>query len=215
MRMGNTKRGRKGAALPIYWRNGIAYLDARRWGKGRLSLREANEACGTTDHVVAERLARKLVDGWEEDQMVGARLGLRPGADFAAVVDSYLDGLRERGKSDRHVRNMYRCLLRTIDFFDVVQAEQATTAAERKRTRGPRELSTISGPDVRAFVGWLRSLKLGHGGSMSDNTIRSHLSAVSGVFAQAIADGHLRLGGNPVAAVPHARRVRQRRPFGL
>lgn len=195
------KRGRKGRALPIYWRNGIAYLDGRRWGQGRWALRLEGDVCGTTDPIVAERLARKLVGRWEEEQRRAARLGLRPGADLATVGYSYLEGLRDRGTSDRHLRSVYRCLLRALDFFDVVQAEQATTAAERKRTRGPRDLTTISIPDVRAYMGWLRCPDVERGRCMSDETVRIHLSALSGVFAQAISDGQLPLGCNPVAAL--------------
>jgi hypothetical protein len=195
------KRGRKGRALPIYWRDGIAYVDGRRWGKGRLSLRMEGDVCGTTDPIMAQHLARKLVDEWEEEQRVAARLGLRPGADFATVGDSYMEGLCERRKSDRHVHSTYRCLLRALEFFDVVQAEQATTGAERKRTRGPRDLSTIGVPDVSAYVRWLRSLNIGRGSSMSDYTVRIHLAALSGLFAQAISDGQLPLGCNPVAAL--------------
>lgn len=202
MTTANAKRGRKGADLPIYWRHGIAYLDARRWGKGRLSLRVEGEVCGTTDPVVAEFLALELVNRWEQEKTMAARLGLRPGADFAEIGDRYLQRLRERGKSDSHVRYMQCCLLRALDFFDVVQAEQATTAAERKRTRRPRSLGTISVPDVRAFMHWLQSLDIGRGRPMSDNTVRFHLAALSGVFAQAISDEQLQKGGNPVKARP-------------
>jgi integrase len=197
----STKRGRRGAALPIYWRDGVAYLDGRRWGKGRQPLRLEGKVRGTKDPVVAERLARELVGSWEEDRTMAARLGLRPGADLATAGDSFLLGLQERKKSDSHARYMYRCLLRALDFFDVVQAEQATTAAERKRTLGPRNLGTISVPDVRAFIRWLRSHDGRRGQSMSDNTVRAHLTALSGVFTQAISDGHLKLGCNPVAAL--------------
>lgn len=197
------KRGRKGASLPLYWRDGIAYLDARRWGKGRSPLCLPGETRGTTDPIVAERLARKLVDAWEDEKTHSARLGLRAAADLATAGDDYLSGLRERRKSDSHIRYMTRCLVRATDFFDVVQAETSTTAAERKRTRGPRNLLTISPPDVRAFMRWLRSLEdVGRGaGRMSDSTVRMHLAALSGVFAQAISDGHVPLGGNPVAAL--------------
>lgn len=196
-----TKRGRRGAALPIYWRDGIAYLDGRRWGKGRQPLRVEGEVRGTKDPVVAERLARELVDDWEEHRMTAERLGLRPEADFAEAGDSYLLGHRERKRTDAHVRYMFHCLSRALDFFDVVQAKQATTAAERKRTRGPRNLATISVPDVRAFMRWLRSHPGRRGECMSDSTVRMHLSALSGVFAQAISDGYLELGSNPVTAL--------------
>ncbi|HKO19489.1 MAG TPA: hypothetical protein VJU82_11445, partial [Acidobacteriaceae bacterium] len=196
-----TKPGRRGAALPIYWRNGIAYLDGRRWGKGRQPLRVEGEARGTGDLVVAERLARKLVDKWEEHKAMAERLGLHPEADLATAGDSYLLGLEERKKSDSHVLYMRRCLLRALNFFDVIQSERATTAAERKRTRGPRHLGTISVPDVRAFMRWLRSHIGRRGENMSDNTVRIHLAALSGVFAQAISDGYLGVGSNPVPAL--------------
>ena len=197
----STKRGRRGAALPIYWRDGVAYLDGRRWGKGRQPLRVEGEVRGTKDPVVAERLARELVRSWENRRTMTARLGLRPEADFATAGDSYVLGLQERKKSDSYVRYVNRCLLRALEFFEVVQAEQATTAAERNRTLGPRNLGTISVPDVRAFIRWLRSHDGRRGQCMSDGTIHSHLTALSGVFTQAIADGYLEMGCNPVAAL--------------
>jgi integrase len=156
---------------------------------------------GTKDPAVAERLARELVDDWEGAKATAERLGLRPEADFATAGDSYLMGLQERKRSDGHVQYMHRCLLRALHFFDVVQAEHAATAAERKRTRGPRNLGTISVPDVRAFMRWLRSHTGRRGEGMSDGTVRLHLAALSGVFAQAISDGYLELGSNPVTAL--------------
>lgn len=197
----STKRGRKGAALPIYWRNGIAWLDGRRWGKERQPLRDEGEVRGTKDPGVAELLARTLVNGWEEHKLMAARLGLQTESDLSAARDSYLLGLQERKKSDGHVRYMSCCLMRALDFFGAVQAERATTGAERKRTLGPRNLGTISVPDVRAFIRWLRSHNGRRGQSMGDNTVRAHLTALSGVFAQAISDGHLKMGCNPVAAL--------------
>lgn len=106
-----------------------------------------------------------------------ARLSLRPEADFATAGDSYLLGLQERKKSDSHARYMHRCLLRALDFFDVVQAEQSTTAAERKRTLGPRNLGTITVPDVRAFIRWLRAHNGRRGHCMSVDTVHHHLPA--------------------------------------
>jgi integrase len=201
--MAKRKAGRPAAALPIYWREGRAYLDGRRWNKGRVPLSLPGETRGTTDPEIADRLARKLVDEWDEAITAAARLGLRAENDVATAGDDYIAGLRERKKSESHVVYMHRCLLRALEFFDVVQSEQAKTAAEKKRTRGPRNLQTISVPDVRAFIRWLRTLKVGRRGSelMSDSTVRQHLAALSGVFTQAISDGHIPLGANPVAAL--------------
>jgi integrase len=202
--MAQRKAGRRAAALPIYWREGRAYLDGRRWNKGRgLALCLPGETRGTTDPDLAERLARKLVDEWDEAATTAARLGLRAANDLATAGDDYIAGLRERKKSESHVVYMHRCLLRALDFFDVVQSEQAKSAAEKKRTRGPRNLQTISVPDVRAYMRWLRTLEIGRrgAGGMSDSTVRHHLAALSGVFTQAISDGHLPLGTNPVAAL--------------
>lgn len=202
--MTKRKAGRPPEALPIYWRNGRAYLNGRRWNKGRgIALRLPGESRATTDPEVAERLARKLLDEWDEAATTAARLGLRAENDLATAGDDYIAGLRERRKSESHVLYMHRCLLRALDFFDVVQSEQAKTAAEKKRTRGPRNLETISPPDVRAYVRWLRTLPVGRRGAegMNDSTVRQHLAALSGVFTQAISDGYIPLGKNPVAAL--------------
>jgi integrase len=202
--MTNRKRGRPSTPLPIYWRHNRAYLDGRRWSKPRgIALALPGETRATRDPEIAERLARQLVEEWDEAATTTARLGLRAENDLATAGDDYIAGLRERGKSESYVGYMHHCLLRALEFFDVVQSKQAKTVPERKRTRGPRNLETISVPDVRAFMRWLRTLEVGRRGSvgMNEATVRQHLTALSGVFTQAISDGHVPLGANPVVAL--------------
>jgi integrase len=193
----------RGKDLPIYWRNGRAWLHGGRWGQGRIPLRPEGQALATTDATVARRLARGLVSTWEAQQLNAARLGLLPGNDLAAAGDDYMAALRAEGKSETYIRYVFHCLNRACVFFDEVQAAAAKTAAERKRCKGPRNIGTISPPDVRAFVAWLRATPGGLRGNktLSDATVRQHLAALSGVFALAISDGRLPMDQNPVAAL--------------
>jgi integrase len=194
----NRRRG----DLPIYWRGGRAYLDGRRWGKKRQPLCEAGQKMGTTNAKRAVKIARALVQQWEDQQQYAERLGLDPANDLATAGDEHVRALEESGKSESYVRYTTRCLARALDFFDVVQAQQAPTATVRKRCAAPRSLATISPPDVRAFTRWLAASENGRRGErMGPGTIRQHLAALSGVFARAISDGRLPLGTNPVQAM--------------
>lgn len=200
------RSGNRGTAVAIVWRNGRACIDGRKWGRSRwYALCPPGQSRGTTDETTAKRLALALVAEWEGAQVAAARLGLRPDNDLAGAGDEHIRALREAGRSSSYINYTFRCLERALDFFDTVQAQMATTAVERRRCQGPRNLSTISVPDVRAYVRWLSTQGKGRrdrrGGGMGPGTIREHLAALSGVFSRAISDGRLPLGHNPVAAL--------------
>jgi integrase len=198
------KRGRPAAALPIFWREGRAFLDGRRWEKGRaVALCAEGQGRATTDAEVAERIARGLVDDWEDKALAAARLGLRPENDLAATGDEYIEFLSEKGRSASFIRYTKVCLLRALEFFDVVQAEQAETAKEKRRCLGPRNLETISPTDVLAYSRWLQSQGKPRRGrtTMAPSTVREHLFALSGVFTYGIGMNRIAMGKNPVSAL--------------
>ena len=64
--------------------------------KGRsIALCLPGESRGTRDPEIAERLARKLVDEWDDAATSAARLGLRAENDLATAGDDYIAGLRD------------------------------------------------------------------------------------------------------------------------
>jgi predicted glutamine amidotransferase len=103
-----------------------------------------------------------------------------PDNDLAQTGDEYIEFLREQGRSVSFVRSTQLCLLRGLEYFDVVQAEEAATARERQRCKGPRNLVTISSTDVLAFSRWLQTQGKPRRGrtTMAPSTIREHLFAL-------------------------------------
>ncbi|MDB4947456.1 MAG: recombinase XerC [Gemmatimonadetes bacterium] len=189
-----------------------AYLDARRFGvKGRIPLKPAGSTRCTTDPVEAQRLAvAKLRElemvaqaqavAAEATRLRHARLGLDEGADLVEYGDEHLQRKEQAGRYARvWLDNLARYLDRANTYFNAVQVTQARTPTEAERCAAPRNLLTISPVDVRAYMRWLQGQDNGRGGTQGQQSVRHHLSALSGLFASAIGDGLLPMGHNPVA----------------
>ena len=175
-----------------------AYLDARALGSGRIALVAEGQTRATTDPDTARRLAAALLAELTARQVTAERLGLRAELALRDFADGHLAAKTASGRySARWLLNLASCLDRAVPFFDSVQAERATSAAERKRCRGPRNLGTIGVPDVTAFARWLAGQDNGRGGVLGAQSVRHHLSALSGLFRRAVAEGLLPV--NPVA----------------
>lgn len=196
--------------LPIVWRargDGVkrAYLDARSGGLGggRIALIAEGETRATTDPATAQRLASELLAQMQEQRTTEQRLGLRRENVLAEAAAEHLEAMRESGKyRPSWILYCAGALDRAILFFNDVQAQQATTPAERKRCASPRNLATVSPPDVRAYMRWLGQQPSGRRGkTLGAGSVREHLAALSAVFARAISDGKLPMGANPVAAL--------------
>lgn len=208
----------------ISWKGARAYFDARDFGiKSRVALKPAGESRATTDPAVAARLARRMLRELEEERDRRHQLGLAPDADFRPFADHYLRLREESGEcTERELDWIALRLERAAHFFEAVQAEQATSAAERRRCRAPRNLATISTPDVAAFLSWLRSpdvldyerrrveMRQGAGGrppqAFGEQTRRHHLTALSGMMKRAAAHGKLPQG-NPVTSLVDRPRI--------
>lgn len=228
--------------LPIFWREqgGVprAYLDARRWGGARRHALKAEGATrATTDPVTAEDLARAYVEErttaraseerrGADSRRVQARLGLRGDAAIRTYAAHHVDALEEEGNTSEQWLDAVALLLdRAIYFFDVHQVEAATSADRRARPGlcSPRNLATVSAPDVTAFIRWLasedgwrweaarreeqarkdakRAARGGKQGPFGPQHVRHHLNVLSLMFKRAISEGVLDLGCNPVAAL--------------
>jgi integrase len=207
-----TKKARE-TGPKIVWRGGTesdratarAYLDlraARFGGAGFVALIPEGETRATTDRATAERLAAAMLANRQAEQQQAERLGLRRELGLRDYANRHLEAKTKAGRfSALWLLNLATYLDRAVVYFDVVQAAQADTAAERRRTAGPRNLATISAPDVSAFAEWLGTQQSGRrgGATLGQQSVRHHLSALSGVFARAVAQGHL--PANPVAAL--------------
>lgn len=179
-----------------------AYLDLRKYGKGRVALIPDGATYATSDPETAQRLANKMLAEHEGQRLQAERLGLRSDCVLRDSCNEHLQILVDGGKhSPSWLLYAAGALDRACTFFDTIQAAQAPTAAERRRCAGPRNLATISAPDVRAFLRWLGQQPNGRGGTLGPGSQREHLAALSAVFARAISDGTLPLGANPVAAL--------------
>jgi integrase len=200
----------------IVWRaqGGVAraYLEARDLGyPNRVALKPEGGRHATTDPAEAEELAAAFLERVRTDEQQRRaerqrqrQLGLVVGAELRAFADQHIAQMEDAGNhSPEWLDNLARYLDRAVAFFNVVQPAHASSAADRLRCASPRNLATISVPDVRAFVAWLKQQDNGRGGTLGAQSIRHHLAALGGVFGAAVGDGLLPLGHDPVAALPN------------
>jgi integrase len=220
------RRKPRSAEDRITWKGARAYIDLRDFGfKSRVALKPAGETHATTDPALAAKLARAKVKQLEDERDRRAQLGLANDADFRPFADLHVQQKEEAGKlCDDELDSLARRLDRAAHFFEVVQAAAAPSVAERRRCSGPRNLATISTPDIAAFVSWLgspgaveyeRERQAGRAGRrggrpprpFGEQSKRHHLTALSGLFKRAISLGKLPPHGNPVAHLMDGPRI--------
>jgi integrase len=187
----------------IFWRDQggalRAYADFRDLGGGRLALIPPGENRATTDPEIAEALLFQRLAELTKQRRDRILFGLRPEADLAEFSVHHLEAKAESGEYDyKWLDTLGTYLARAVAFF----ARYQHAGPRNPEPRGiPRNLATISVPDVRAFDDWLKQQPNGRGGFLGPQSRRHHLNALSGVFQRAISEGVLPMGSNPVTAL--------------
>ena len=166
-----------------YYSDFTSPFDGRRV---RQALCPPGQGQGTTDRIEAQRLAQAL---WlhEYDLAERRRMGVDVQPDMSAdrVVKAYLDDLLARIKRG-----------------EVGAAHGRQTAHNLRRLLGQTSLRAVDdmrrvkGPFIKTLVDELRELTYEHAitkqsGKFSDNMIRQHMSALSGVFRWLREQGHM------------------------
>jgi integrase len=186
--------------LPIYWRDqggeSRAYVDLRRWGGPRMyALKPPGSTRATSDPLIAEHLAMKVITDLEEARRNRERLGLNPQLGVKAYADHHLNAREQSGRyRSRHLEDTALILARAVHFFDEVQPEQLQGSG--RRMGSPRNLSEISTPDIRAWLDWLSTIPNRRGGFLGPDTLRRHLTEFGALFRRARSEGLSR--DNPV-----------------
>lgn len=206
------------------------FRDFKADGGGQEALVAPGETRATDDLALARTLTLARLTRLEAAQEARERLGLQLGASLARVAADHLTAMAIAGSCTvSWLAYSEICLQRAIDYFTDVQPKENPSAWRARRIQaGPRPLDTISPPDLKSFMTWLgspavvqyelareaaavqaavaRGEKRNRGNTpqpFGQQSIRHHLSALSGVFETAISDGLLEMGKNPVSALRH------------
>jgi integrase len=189
-------------------RGGVArhYGDFRDFadvGGGQEALVAPGERVATSDTETAQALADVRLRQLQNLRRQRDRLGLHPQADLAFAADQALraKALAE-SVSYSWLETSEIMVGRAVEFFQQAQPAGPREKGDgRKLVPGPRNLATIGPRDVRAYLEWLRAYPNRRGGTLSQQSVRHHLSALSNVYSWAISEGHVPMGSNPVAAL--------------
>ena len=174
----------------IYWRSRggsrRAYADFRAVGGKREPLIAPGDKLATTDRDVAAKLYADRL-GVLEGARRGHALGVPSGAGITLAEMAATDlAVREESKrySDSHLGILTERIRVVLELLD-----------ETKR------LTAVTVADVRTLISALRRRSNRRGGTLSDTSIRHHLSALSGLYRRAQEEGALPPGFNPVSAL--------------
>jgi integrase len=187
----------------IRWRNQggalRAYAELRDLGGGQPALIPPGEKRATTDPDVAEALLLRRLAELTKHRRNRVLLGVNPEADLTEFAVHHLRAKAESGEyDDQWLDTLETYLARAVAFFTRYQHARPHN---REPVGMPRNLATISVPDIRAYDDWLKKEPNGRGGFLGPQSRRHHLNALSGVFRRAISEGVLPMGSNPVAAL--------------
>jgi integrase len=187
----------------IYWRNQggklRAYADLRYLGGRREALIPPGERRATSDPEIAQKLLYLRVRELEEQNKKSVLLAIDPDPDFAKFAIHHVEEMESsREGSPGWLLNTEKYLARAVEYF---MCHQYATTRNPKPLPRQRSLSTIGVQNVHAFHEWLKTQPNGRGGMLSAQSRRHHLSALSGLFKRAIAEGKLPMGSNPAAAL--------------
>lgn len=186
-----TRRGNR------YYANFTSPFDQRRV---RDALCPPGQKHGTTDPVEAARLAQALwLEEYEKAELRKMGVDVKPDMDARTVVEDYLSNLLKRVARGEvgvaHARQTKHNLQRLIEQTSLGSVE---------------DVRAIRGPFIRKLVDELRELTYFQpvtkkAGLFSDNMIRQHMAALSGVFQWLRENGHVE--HNPLyrhSAIPSA-----------
>ncbi len=203
----------KDARSRIYWREqgGVkrAYLNVRDYadvGGRQEALIPKGATRATSDPLVAEQLAAERLRALHDLRRGKQLMGLDPTIEFRPYADRHIRLMEESKEfSESWLDNSARMLDRAADYFETVQPTEHPDEWKRRKIPGsPRNLGTISVPDVQGFVRWLQRQPNGRRGAdgtpatYGPQSVRHHLSALSKLFERAIAEGKIKMGENPV-----------------
>jgi integrase len=180
----------------LYWRGGRAWCDFRDYadvGGGREPLAPLGQRLATTDPDTAEALA---VARLAELKAIRRRREERGEPEAPQLAMFARDHLVAKKKAAQVTNGWLAAtegfLRRAVAFFG-----------------SDRELDTIRPSDVRQFGEWLAALPArlpkegtpAGGRTMTANTVRAHLFALSNLYRRAIESEAVPVGYNPVAAL--------------
>jgi integrase len=193
------------ALWSIYQKRGFWYLNARKLGGGQRALIPEGGTKATTDKRTAMRLAQAIVSKIEADKTNAERLGYNPSLALRAYGERFLNG-REKtgGLSAGWLAHSRDYLLTAVHYFEDVQPSTVTSREDRRRMAAPRNMASITAPDVLEFQDWLRQQPNGRGGTYSEQTVRHHCTVLSRIYRRAVQLGQI--DANPVqkAGLPAA-----------
>ena len=188
----------------IYWRirggERRAYADFRDFqdvGGGREALIQPGSGRATSDLAIAEKLVAERLSELQERRRNKALLGMERETALEAFASYHLI---QKARSDRFttrwLEETEHRLRRAIEFFGA-----------------DRELGSIRVPDVQKYLVYLCGLPNGRGGTLSGQSIRHHLNALSNLYRRAVAEAAVPPGFNPVSSLiekPTAKREEAR-----
>ncbi len=188
----------------IYWRirgaERRAYADFRDFqdvGGGREALIQPGSGRATNDLAIAEKLVAERLSELQERRRNKALLGVERETKLEAFASYHLiQKARGGGFTRQWLEETEHRLRRAIEFFGA-----------------DRELGSIRVPDVQKYLVYVHGLANGRGGTLSGQSVRHHLNALSNLYRRAVAEAAVPPGYNPVAALiekPTARREEAR-----
>lgn len=180
----------------------VFYGDFRKLGGGQEALKGPGEKSATDDLDLAEtiyqaralELKRALKD--RAENRVLQRVETAPIAFGPAVKEFIKVRLEESSLHTRWETETRRILARAQECFAAMSPPVT-------------DLRTVTPVTVRAFVRWMRSQVSARGGTFSDNSIRAHIFALSGLFTYLVETEQLPT--NPVKSLPKRAKPRMQR----
>jgi integrase len=172
----------------VYWRGERAWGDFREYsdvGGGLEALRPAGERFATRDADVAMKLASARVEDLETRRRSKSLLGLEAPAELARFAAYYLERRARTGNgSERWLAQVEKHLTQAAMFFGAHVT-----------------LDAIGVRDVRRYLVYLQQAPSSRGGTISSQTRRHRLMALSGLFEHAQSEARVPAGYNPVRAL--------------
>ena len=171
----------------IYQKRGRWYLNARKLGGGQRALVPEGASSATTDKRTAMRLAQAIAGKLEADRTSAEQLGYNPRLALRTFGERFIAKREAEGDaSPGWIRISREYLANALHFFEDVQPAEAQTREERRRMGKPRNMASITAPDVTALQEWLAQQPNGRGGTYSPQTVRHHCSVLSRIYRRAI-----------------------------
>ncbi|MGH7577071.1 MAG: tyrosine-type recombinase/integrase, partial [Longimicrobiales bacterium] len=172
----------------VYLKTGRYYGDFRDYsdvGGKREALVPSGAAGATTDPDVAGKLAAARVEELETKRRNRDLLGVEQDAELAPFAAHHLILKAEAGRvTDRELGLIQKRLERAVEFFGT-----------------NRNLAAIGVRDVERWAAALAKLPGQRGGTLSGQTVRHHLNALSNLYRRAQAESCVLPGFNPVSAM--------------